>query len=46
MNRPWDTVLKQTSENLQKINENFIFNFLQADKILVWIVGFITKFER
>ena len=40
MERPFDTRLRQTYGTLEKIKENFIFNFNQNDKILVWIVGF------
>ena len=40
MERPFDTRLRQTYGALEKIHANFIFNFGQNDKILVWIVGF------
>lgn len=40
MERPFDTRLKLVYETLEKTKENFIFNFNQNDKILVWIVGF------
>lgn len=40
MERPFDSRLRQTYETLEKSKENFIFNFNQNDKILVWIVGF------
>ncbi len=40
MERPFDTRLRQTYDSLEKSKENFIFNFNQNDKILVWIVGF------
>lgn len=40
MERPFDTRLRQTYETLEKSKENFIFNFNQNDKILIWVVGF------
>lgn len=40
MERPFDTVLGQVFGTLEKTERNFIFNFNQNDKILVWIVGF------
>ncbi|MDP2527610.1 hypothetical protein [Maribacter dokdonensis] len=40
MERPFDTRLRQTYGTLEKTKANFIFNFSQNDKILVWIVGF------
>ncbi len=40
MERPFDTQLRQSYETLEKTKENFIFNFNQNDKILVWVVGF------
>lgn len=40
MERPFDTILRQTYGTLEKTKANFIFNFSQNDKILVWIVGF------
>jgi hypothetical protein len=40
MERPFDTRLRLVYETLEKTKENFIFNFSQNDKILVWIVGF------
>lgn len=40
MERPFDSRLKSVYETLEKTKENFIFNFNQIDKILVWIVGF------
>jgi hypothetical protein len=40
MERPFDTRLRLVYETLEKTKENFIFNFNQNDKILVWIVGF------
>lgn len=40
MERPFDTRLRHTYDSLEKSKENFIFNFNQNDKILVWIVGF------
>lgn len=40
MERPFDTRLRLVYETLEKNKENFIFNFNQNDKILVWIVGF------
>lgn len=40
MERPFDTRLRQTYDSLEKSKENFIFNFNQNDKVLVWIVGF------
>lgn len=40
MERPFDTKIRLVYETLEKTKENFIFNFNQNDKILVWIVGF------
>lgn len=40
MERPFNTRLRQTYEALEKSQENFIFNFNQTDKILVWVIGF------
>ena len=40
MERPFDARLRQTYGALEKTKANFIFNFSQNDKILVWIVGF------
>jgi len=40
MERPFDTRLRQSYGALEKTKENFMFNFNQNDKILVWIVGF------
>ena len=40
MERPFDTILRNAYGTLEKIEKNFIFNFNQNDKILVWIVGF------
>jgi hypothetical protein len=40
MERPFDTILRQAYNSLEKTEKNFIFNFNQNDKILVWIVGF------
>ena len=40
MERPFDTILRQAYGSLEKAEKNFIFNFNQNDKILVWIVGF------
>jgi len=40
MESPFDTRLRLVYETLEKTKENFIFNFNQNDKILVWIVGF------
>ncbi|QCX01412.1 hypothetical protein FGM00_15335 [Aggregatimonas sangjinii] len=40
MERPFDTRLRQTYGTLEKTKANFVFNFQQNDKILVWIVGF------
>ena len=40
MERPFEAILNISYDSLKKSNENFIFNFNQIDKILVWIVGF------
>lgn len=40
MERPFDTILRQAYSTLEKTEKNFVFNFNQNDKILVWIVGF------
>jgi hypothetical protein len=40
MERPFDTILRIAYGTLEKTEKNFIFNFNQNDKILVWIVGF------
>ena len=40
MERPFDSRLRLVYETLEKTKQNFIFNFNQNDKILVWIVGF------
>ena len=40
MERPFDTILRNAYGTLEKTEKNFIFNFNQNDKILVWIVGF------
>ena len=40
MERPFDSKIRLVYESLEKTKENFIFNFNQNDKILVWIVGF------
>jgi len=43
MERPFDARLRLVYETLEKTKENFIFNFSQNDKILVWIVGFVSS---
>lgn len=40
MEKPFDTILRKVYGNLEKTEKNFILNFNQNDKILVWIVGF------
>lgn len=40
MENPFTTRLKQSYNVIEKTQENFIFNFNQMDKILVWVVGF------
>jgi len=40
LERPFDYFTKIFFENIEKANDNFIFNFNHTDKILVWIVGF------
>ncbi|WP_282074830.1 hypothetical protein [Maribacter aquivivus] len=40
MERPFESQLKLSRNSLEKTRVNFIFNFNQNDKILVWIVGF------
>lgn len=40
MERPFDTIIRNANNTLEKTKENFIFNFNQNDKILVWVVGF------
>ena len=40
MKRPFDSVTELLLKKLNKSNENFIYNFEQLDKILVWIIGF------
>lgn len=40
MKRPFDFVTEISLKTLIKSKENFIYNFEQLDKILVWIIGF------
>lgn len=40
MERPFDAIVNMSYKSLVKAKDNFIFNFNQTDKILVWIVGF------
>ena len=40
MKRPFDFVTELSLKTLNKSKDNFIYNFEQLDKILVWIIGF------
>lgn len=40
MKRPFDTVQEIFFENLEKLRENQRYNFSNADKYMVWVVGF------
>ncbi|MFN4151227.1 MAG: hypothetical protein ACK4IX_09810 [Candidatus Sericytochromatia bacterium] len=40
MKRPFDFVTELSLKTLNKSKENFIYNFEQLDKILIWILGF------
>lgn len=40
MERPFQTVTRAFSENLDKLKENQRYNFDKAEKFMLWIVGF------
>ena len=40
MKRPFDFITELSLKTLNKSKENFIYNYEQLDKILVWIIGF------